>query len=188
MYWHRLMAMMGGRCENSPGLFPFRAAGPARPFTIIPNFPTKASAPGSRVRWSACNLPDDQTPTAAPRRNPVIKAAYIGFGVVMVALGIIGAFLPLMPTTIFLIIAAWCFARSSPRLEAKLINSRFGAPLRDWRDSGAISHSSKLLAVFCMASGYAIFFATSHPSPIPAVAVGLALLACAAFVLSRPRP
>jgi len=39
-----------------------------------------------------------------------------------------------------------------------------------------------------MASGYAIFFATSHPSPIPAVAVGLALLACAAFVLSRPRP
>lgn len=54
-------------------------------------------------------------------------------GWLMVALGFIGALLPVMPTTIFLIAAAGCFARSSPRFERWLLDHpRFGPPLVAW--------------------------------------------------------
>ena len=61
-------------------------------------------------------------------------------GWLMVALGFIGAMLPVMPTTIFLIMAVGCFARSSPRFERWLLeHPQFGRPLRQWREEGAIS-------------------------------------------------
>jgi uncharacterized protein len=104
----------------------------------------------------------------------------------MVGLGIIGAILPLMPTTIFLILAAWFFSRSSPRLEAYLMNSRFGGPLRDWRENGAISRKSKMLALIGMSVGYAVFLIASKPSVFLAIAVGASILASAAYVVSRP--
>ena len=74
-----------------------------------------------------------------------MRVVYFCMGWVMVALGVIGAVTPLLPTTIFLIAAAGCFARSSPRLEAWLLDHpRFGKPLRDWRAAGAISRPAKL--------------------------------------------
>ncbi|WP_245508318.1 MULTISPECIES: YbaN family protein [unclassified Rhizobium] len=104
----------------------------------------------------------------------------------MVGLGIIGAILPLMPTTIFFILAAWFFSRSSPRLEAYLMDSRFGSSLRDWRENGAISRKSKMLALVGMLAGYAIFLVTAGPSLLLAIIVGAFILACAAYVASRP--
>lgn len=112
---------------------------------------------------------------------------YLACGLVFTALGIVGAFLPLMPTTIFLILAAGCFARSSPRLEAWLLDhAQFGPTLRAWRENGAIPPRAKAFAVVGMAAGFAVFFAAAHPAPLLAAGVGAALAACAAFVLSRP--
>ena len=69
----------------------------------------------------------------------MIRLGWLALGCLFVGLGMIGAVLPLMPTTIFLILATGCFARSSPRLEAWLLNHpRFGPTLRDWRERGAI--------------------------------------------------
>ncbi len=83
----------------------------------------------------------------------------------MVALGFIGAFLPVMPTTIFLILAAGCFARSSPSLEAWLLHHpRFGTPLRQWREQGAISRKGKAYAAAGMAAGYASFCGAPGPA------------------------
>lgn len=108
-------------------------------------------------------------------------------GLVLTGLGVVGAFVPLMPTTIFLILAAACFARSSPRLEAWLMeHARFGPTLRAWRENGAIPRKAKALACAGMALGFVLFFAFVHPGLILALSVGAALAACAAFVLSRP--
>lgn len=107
----------------------------------------------------------------------------------MVALGIIGAILPVMPTTIFIILAAWFFGKSSPRFEAWLLGHPvFGSSLRAWRANGAISRNSKLLACGGMLAGFAMFIAGAHPSLWLAAAVGAGLLACASYVVSRPMP
>ena len=50
-----------------------------------------------------------------------MRIIYFCLGWVMVALGVIGLVMPLMPGAVFLIVAAWCFARSSPRFEAWLL-------------------------------------------------------------------
>lgn len=121
-----------------------------------------------------------------PPRSLFQRAVYICLGLLMVGLGIIGAILPLMPTTIFLILAAWFFSRSSPRLEAYLMRSRFGGSLRDWRENGAISRKSKILALMGMSAGYAIFFVNSKPSISIAIIVGALILTCATYVASRP--
>ncbi|MBK5959771.1 hypothetical protein CCR97_16400 [Rhodoplanes elegans] len=117
------------------------------------------------------------------------RALYFGLGCLMLALGAIGAVLPLMPTTIFLIAAAWCFARSSPRLEAWLFeHPRFGPSLRAWRDQRAISRASKLLACTGMALGFVIFWTTTSPGPLLATVVAASLVACATYVATRAEP
>ncbi|WP_291860624.1 YbaN family protein [Bradyrhizobium sp.] len=116
-----------------------------------------------------------------------MRVVYLAMGCVLVALGAIGAVVPLLPTTIFLIGAAGCFARSSPRLEAWLLgHPMFGRPLRDWRSAGAISRPAKIMACAGMTFGYGAFWFSAHPSLPLAAGVAVLLLACAAYVVSRP--
>lgn len=115
------------------------------------------------------------------------RTLFLVLGLIFTALGVVGAFLPLLPTTVFLILAGACFAKSSPRLEAWLMqHKRFGPTLRAWRDHGAIPRRAKAMACVGMAVGFAVFILTVHPRFWLAIAVALALVACAAFVLSRP--
>ncbi|MDI6027337.1 YbaN family protein [Corticibacterium sp. UT-5YL-CI-8] len=117
------------------------------------------------------------------------RSGYLVLGFLMLALGIIGAFLPVMPTTIFLILAAWFFGRSSPRLEAWLLNHRrFGPSLRAWRENGAIPRRAKLLACLGMTLGYVVFFITVQPRLWPALGVALFMLGSAWYVTTRPEP
>lgn len=107
----------------------------------------------------------------------------------MLALGVIGAVVPLMPTTIFLILASWFFARSSPRLEEWLLSHpHFGPTLRAWNDSGAVSAKAKVMACVGMCAGFALFFIGTHPAPWLAFSVAAALVASAFYVVSRPSP
>src|ERR1700741_1335936 len=77
----------------------------------------------------------------------VVRPLWMALGLAFVGRAFVGALLPLLPTTIFLILAAGCFARSSPRLEAWLLNhARFGATLRAAGADGAISRRAQALA------------------------------------------
>lgn len=117
----------------------------------------------------------------------MMRILYFCLGWLMVMLGVIGAFLPLMPTTVFLILAAWLFARSSPRLEAWLLgHPRLGATLRVWNETGAIPRAAKVMACIGMTTGFALFWIGVHPSLWSALAVAAALLASALYVLTRP--
>ena len=122
---------------------------------------------------------------ANPRR--LIRGLYLVLGFGFVVLGFIGAFLPVLPTTPFLILAAACFACASPRLENWLLqHPRFGPLLRNWRERGAIPVKAKLMALGGMAIGFALFRFGGHPGPWLTAAVALLMLTGLVYVFSRP--
>ena len=113
------------------------------------------------------------------------KIAYLIAGWLAVALGLVGAILPLLPTVPFMILAAFCFARSSPRLEAWLVDHRlFGEHIRNWRQRGAISMRAKRLALLAFACSSALGFL------LLAFPLSLVPLSCAvvggAWIWKRP--
>jgi uncharacterized membrane protein YbaN (DUF454 family) len=76
------------------------------------------------------------------------RVALLAAGHTCVALGVIGAFLPVMPTTVFLIVAAGCYARGSTRFYNRLMNHRLAGPvLRDWRQHRAKSIRTQAVAL-----------------------------------------
>ena len=80
------------------------------------------------------------------------KPVYRALGLLSVALGLIGAALPLLPTTPFLILAAFFFARSHPEWEARLLaHPKVGPMIMAWRDHGAIPLFAKRLATLLLA-------------------------------------
>lgn len=73
-------------------------------------------------------------------------------GLIAFVLGVVGLFLPIMPTVPFILLAAWAGSKGWPELETYLLSHKhFGSHIRNWRESGAISRSSKSLAtiMFC---------------------------------------
>ncbi len=138
-------------------------------------------------------LPPQQIPPPpvlsrdTPSSSGGLRLVWLALGFLCIALGVIGALLPLMPTTIFLILAAGCFARSSPRLEARLLaHPRFGPLVQGWRDTGAIPMRAKIAACAGMALGFGLFVAGVHPRFGVGVFVAGLLAACAGWIVSRP--
>jgi uncharacterized membrane protein YbaN (DUF454 family) len=128
-------------------------------------------------------------PTSQKQQPALVRGVWLVLGLICVGLGIIGALLPLMPTTVFLILAAGCFARSSPRLEAWLLNhKRFGPTLRAWRANGAIPRKAKIAACAGIALGYLLFVVGAHPKLMLELIVGALMAACALFIVTRPAP
>lgn len=116
-----------------------------------------------------------------------IRAVYLALGLLATAIGFVGIFVPLMPTTIFLLVAVACFARSSARLETWLLtHPRLGPPIHHWRAYRAISPGAKVFAAIGMASGLFMFAWAVRP-PIVWLLAAIAFIgASAAYVLTRP--
>lgn len=124
---------------------------------------------------------------SAREQTRLVRGLYLAAGLLFVGLGFVGAFLPVLPTTPFLILAAACFARSSQQLENWLLtHPRFGGLLREWRERGAIPRRAKLLSLAGCSVGFALFWVGQKPEPAPAIAVASLMLVGIAYVFSRP--
>jgi uncharacterized membrane protein YbaN (DUF454 family) len=102
--------------------------------------------------------------TRKPQRTlpAALRYLLLLFAALCLALGVIGVFVPGLPTTVFILLAGWAAARSSPRFSAWLeSHGTFGPMLRDWRESGAVSRRAKISATILMAISSAILFLTT---------------------------
>jgi uncharacterized protein len=115
-----------------------------------------------------------------------MRIVWIGVGSGAVVLGTAGLVVPLLPTTPFLLVATWAFARSSPSLHHWLVtHRRFGPAIRDWQHHRAISRRAKAFAMLAIAATVATSLALGVGPLI--LSVQLAVLACVSlFILTRP--
>ena len=96
----------------------------------------------------------DATPLARPRPPLWQRALWLLAGWLALVTGIVGIFLPLLPTTPFVLLAAFCFSRGSERWEAWMLNHpRFGPMVRDWREHRAVPLRAKQFATVMMTIG-----------------------------------
>jgi len=115
----------------------------------------------------------------------MVHPLYMAGGLFALVLGIIGAFLPIMRTVPFLIAAAFCFGRSKPEWEQRLLDHpQYGDTLRDWRERGAIRRKVKLIAIGGMSMGALVTWLTIG---WPWVAISLTIIVLAGtWIWTRP--
>ena len=118
----------------------------------------------------------------------LFRAAWFVTGIVAMALGLLGLVLPLLPTTSFLLLATFCFARSSPALHDWIIHHpRLGPPIADWHTHRAISRKAKIAAIAMLAFALVAGILADLDPRVLAVQAAV-LIAVGAFLLTRPSP
>lgn len=131
--------------------------------------------------------PVDYSHEVELHRSPLVRYLLAGAGLLSVTLGILGVFLPLLPTTPFLLLASICFANSSERFYNWLMNHRyFGSYIREWRLHGTIPLRAKIVAIALIVltiGGSILFVVPLLPVKILLGAIGLGVIV---YLLSIP--
>jgi uncharacterized protein len=111
---------------------------------------------------------------------------WLVLGFLATGCGIAGAVLPLVPTTPFMLLAAYAFAKSSPRFHGWLVNHpRFGPLIQNWQRNGSIDPRSKRMAMGLMAAALIVSWLVGVPPLFLAIQAAV-LAGSATFILTRP--
>lgn len=114
------------------------------------------------------------------------RSLWVALGGLSLALGALGVILPILPTTPFVLLAAFAFGKGSPRLRAWLVDHRtFGPAIHHWERDGAIAPRHKRMAAIMMAAAFLLSLILGLPWHVLAIQA-VCLGGAAAFVLSRP--
>ena len=117
----------------------------------------------------------------------VLRILYVICGLTCLVIGVIGAFLPILPTTPLVLLAAFFFSRSSPWLHRKLLNNRFmGGMIRNWQHYGAIGRRAKISATGLMSLLFAYTAIYVSVPVLVKVLVAVVCLSVLVFIWTRP--
>lgn len=137
--------------------------------------------------------PDEvpQDDAAEPPLHPLpwpVRALLQLFALICLGLGIVGVVVPGLPTTVFILMAAWAAARSSPRLYRWLWNHRiFGPLLRNWAQGRCVSRHAKRSAALVMSISTAVLWLTPAPRWVASLAT-LCMACVLVWLWRRPEP
>ena len=119
-----------------------------------------------------------------------MKPFLLALGVIAVVLGAIGVFVPGLPTTPLVLLASWCFYRSSPRLQAWLLQSFLGRYIREYQTKGGVTTRKRVYIIVLMATMVAIstiFFISSLPVRIIVWSAGLIGCLVVGFIVPQAK-
>lgn len=115
-----------------------------------------------------------------------IKLLYLSLGIISTALGFIGAFLPVLPTTPFLLVALWAFSKSSPRLQNWLYHHPlYGKTLQNWFEYGVINTKVKVFAITAITFSVPTAYFITRSTLILFIHIPI-VLATIIYLYSRP--
>jgi hypothetical protein len=120
-------------------------------------------------------------------RGRTLRAIYLVLGLAFTGIGIVGAFMPLIPTTGPLLLATFCFGRSSERLHRWLTgHRRFGRFISDFEEGRGIPLRTKIVAVVSMTAAFTYTAVWALPHPVARVLVAAVAVWAIGYVLRLP--
>jgi uncharacterized membrane protein YbaN (DUF454 family) len=136
--------------------------------------------------------PEDYSAEVRKHNSLTVRVVLVAAGTLCVGLGVLGLFVPVLPTTPFLLLAAACYARASNRFYNWLLRNRtFGPTIREWRRYRSIPYRTKLTAIGLMALTLAssiVFFVRNPALQAALAAFGVVLAVWLYRIPSRDRP
>jgi uncharacterized protein len=126
----------------------------------------------------------NQEPSDKP--HIVLRYVFLACGHVFLVVGVIGVFVPLLPTTPFLLLAAWCYSKGSEAFESWLINHKYlGAPVAAWRVHRVVRPGAKILAGAVMTSSVLWVWLNDQIPMVGKLAMTATIAPALLFVLTR---